>query len=95
MTADEPWTLYRFLAIWVATRPEWTRPLSKVIRFQAFMAKLLDVKEGSPIDIDGELWRGLRDTLDAEDFDIPHPYNLYLPPLAMAVLNATDVPEAA
>ncbi len=90
---DEPWSLYRALAIFVGQRPEWQKPLSKSLRFSAFLTKLDEVKVGKIVDITVELWKQLRDTLEDDDFEIPYPYNLQLPPLFNAVLLATGPVE--
>ncbi len=92
---DPPWPLYRGIAIWIAQRPEWQKPLSKALRLSAFMAELDKVGVGKEIEIDYELWRKLRDTLEDDDFEIPYPYNLQLPPLFNAILKARDVEQPA
>lgn len=88
---DPPWSLYRGIAIWIGQRPEWQKPLSKALRLSAFLAELDKTDVGNRLEIDYELWRNLRDTLENDDFEIPYPYNLQLPPLFNAILRARDV----
>lgn len=92
---DAPWPLYRFMAIFVAQRPDWQKPLDKAIRLTAFLQKLDETEVGKTIEVRGDLWRDLRDTLQGDDFELPYPYNMQLPPLAMAILDARDVQEEA
>ncbi|KKN02935.1 hypothetical protein LCGC14_1112640 [marine sediment metagenome] len=85
---DEPWSLYRGLAVFVGQREEWQKPLDKALRLFKFLTRLDGAEVGKPIEISDELWRPLRDTLVAEDFEIPFPYNVQLPPLFQPVLDA-------
>ena len=91
---DLPWSLYRAIAIFVGTREDWVKPFNKALRLSAFLAKLDDTAPGKQLEIGEELWRNLRDTLEADDFEISYPYNLQLPPLFVAILDARDVVES-
>lgn len=90
---DFPWSLYRALTIFVAQRADWQRPLTRTLRLAAFLQKLDEAEPGDKIELRGDLWCDLRDTLQGEDFEIPYPYNIQLPPLFTAILGARDVPE--
>ena len=90
---DGPWSLHRGLVIWVGNRPEWVKPLIKASRLTAFLVALYPLAPTRLIVIRGELWRPLRDTLQSDDFEIEYPYNMQVPPLFSAILEARDVAE--
>lgn len=87
---DKPWPLFRAVAVYIGSLPSWKK-FSKAARLAAFLARLDVLEPGQTIEIVGELWRDLCDALEDEDFNLDYPYNLQLPILFEAILEARDV----
>ncbi|KKK47813.1 hypothetical protein LCGC14_3151410 [marine sediment metagenome] len=88
---DKPWGLYRGIHAWIAAREDWQKPFTKAHQLSAFLLRLDGLEPGAKIEISFELWTMLRDTIQGDDFELAYPYNLQLPPLFAAILNAQDV----
>jgi hypothetical protein len=86
MKDEPPWSLYRCLALFVGQRPEWG-PLDKALRLREFLIRLDKAKTGEEIEIDDELKRGIKETVKADDFAFPYPYNLQLPVLLKPIID--------
>jgi hypothetical protein len=86
MRDEPPWSLYRCLALFVGKRPEWG-PYDKALRLGEFLMRLDKTKAGESIEIDDELKRGIKESVLAEDFKLPYPYNLQLPALLKPITD--------
>ena len=83
---ESPWSLYRCLALFVGSRPEW-QSLDQSLRLAEFLMRLDKADTGETIEISDDLRHGLKETLRAKDWALPYPYNLQLPPLLLTILN--------
>jgi hypothetical protein len=93
-TDDDPWTIYRFLVVSVFQRPEWEKPLTREREKNKILNKFEDAEPGMVVELTDAEWRHIRDTLEADDFEMPKHFGYQLVGFADTVIDAPDKPVA-
>lgn len=88
--ADKPWGEYRLLALFVFTRDEWLKPLSKAHMAGRILDLYVDTEPGDIIEFSDEQWRALKTTLEGADFELPKHYSYQLTPLCYGIIDAKE-----
>ena len=90
MEDDHPWTIYRYLMVFVFQKEGWEKPLSK----QRTQRRVLDafdgVEPGTVVKVRGEDWLEVTTFLNDEEFTVPTPFGSQLLEMADAFLLAKD-----
>lgn len=90
MEEDDPWTIYRYLMMFVFQKEGWEKPLSK----QRIQRRVLDAFDGAEpgtvVKVRGEDWLEVTTFLNGEKFAVPTPFGSQLLEMADAFLLAKD-----
>lgn len=88
---DIPWDEYRFLVVYVFCRPEWTKPLYRHRMQGAILRKVDGRAAGAEVELTHDEWSALRDSLEADDFELPSGWGYQLVAYADAFIGAQEV----